>query len=153
MQSKALLIIIATLVGIALVAIVMYLFRLLAKMQASGNIDVNTMAVGCTGRVYLTIPGERKGEGKVQITIGGAVREYNAVTESETPLKTGTPIRVVDALIQADKRFELVVLPGQRHGFGPMNEYFFWKMADWYSRWLMGDRKNRPVDIPELNND
>ena len=39
-QSKALLIIIATLVGIALVAIVMYLFRLLAKMQASGNIDV-----------------------------------------------------------------------------------------------------------------
>ena len=61
--------------------------------------------------------------------------------------------RVVDALIQANKRFELVVLPGQRHGFGPMNEYFFWKMADWYARWLIGDRKNRPVDIPELNND
>jgi hypothetical protein len=34
----------------------------------------------------------------VQITISGAVREYNAVTESETPLKTGTPVRVVDAI-------------------------------------------------------
>ena len=96
-QSKALLIIIATLVGIALVAIVMYLFRLLAKMQASGNIDVNTMAVGCTGRVYLTIPGERKGEGKVQITINESVREYQALTDGDT-IKTDTPIKVVEVI-------------------------------------------------------
>jgi len=61
--------------------------------------------------------------------------------------------RVVDALIKANKRFELVVLPGQRHGFGNMNEYFFWKMADWYSRWLIGDKSTREVDIEELNND
>ena len=62
-------------------------------------------------------------------------------------------IRVMDALIKADKRFEFVLLPGQRHGFGDMNEYFFWKMADWYSRWLMGDRRERSVDIAEMNND
>ena len=53
----------------------------------------------------------------------------------------------------ANKRFELVVLPGQRHGFGDMNDYFFWKMADWYSRYLIGDRRERPIDIAELNND
>ena len=62
-------------------------------------------------------------------------------------------IRVVNDLIKANKRFELVILPGQRHGFGDMNEYFFWKMADWYARWLIGDKRERPVDIPELNND
>ena len=62
-------------------------------------------------------------------------------------------IRVVDALIRAGKRFEFVLLPGQRHGFGDMNEYFFWKMADFYTRNLMGDRRERPVDIPEINND
>ena len=62
-------------------------------------------------------------------------------------------IRVVDALIKANKRFEFVLLPGQRHGFGDMNEYFFWKMADWYSRWLIGDKRERPVDISQLNND
>ena len=61
-KSKALLIVIAALVGIALVAIVMYLFKLLAKMQQSGTIDVYKQAVGCTGRVYLTIPGERRGD-------------------------------------------------------------------------------------------
>jgi dipeptidyl aminopeptidase/acylaminoacyl peptidase len=62
-------------------------------------------------------------------------------------------IRVVDALIRAGKRFEFVLLPGQRHGFGDMNEYFFWKMADFYTRNLMGDRRERPVDIAEINND
>ena len=62
-------------------------------------------------------------------------------------------IRVVDALIRANKRFEFVLLPGQRHGFGDMNEYFFWKMADWYSRWLIGDKKEHEIDIAELNND
>lgn len=62
-------------------------------------------------------------------------------------------IRVVDALIRANKRFEFVLLPGQRHGFGDMNEYFFFRMADHYARYLMGDPACRPVDIIELNND
>ena len=96
-KSKALLVIISVLVGIALVAIVMYLFRLLSKMQQSGNIDVNKEAVGCTGKVYLTIPGERSGEGKVQITISNAVREYIALTDGDT-IKTGTPIKVTEVI-------------------------------------------------------
>ena len=62
-------------------------------------------------------------------------------------------IRVVDALIRANKRFDLVVLPGQRHGFGDMNEYFFWRMADYYSQWLMGAPPRTEVDIPQMNND
>lgn len=62
-------------------------------------------------------------------------------------------IRVVNALIRANKRFDMLILPGQRHGFGDMNEYFFWKMADYYTLHLMGDRTPRPVDISERNND
>ena len=61
-------------------------------------------------------------------------------------------IRVVNALIRSNKRFDMLVLPGQRHGFGDMNDYFFWKMADYYTLHLMGDRTPRPVDIPEMNN-
>ena len=96
--SAALRIFVSVLIGMALVAAVMYLFKWLSSMQQSGNINLQKSAAGCEGKVYLTVPAARGGEGKVQITIGGAVREYNAVTESETPLKTGTPIRVVDAL-------------------------------------------------------
>lgn len=61
-------------------------------------------------------------------------------------------IRVVNALIRANKRFEMLILPGQRHGFGDMDEYFFWRMADFYSRYLIGDYQNS-VDIPQMNND
>ena len=96
-SSMTLLLIVSVLVGLALVAIVMYLFKWLSGMQQSGNIDVYKTAVGCQGQVYLTIPGERSGEGKVQITINNAVREYTALTDSDT-LKTGTPIKVVEVL-------------------------------------------------------
>lgn len=96
--SKTLLILVSALIGVALVAAVMYLFKWLAGMQQSGNINLQKSASGCEGKVYLTIPAARCGVGKVQITIAGAVREYDVVTESEADLKTGTQIRVVDAL-------------------------------------------------------
>ena len=96
-KSTAVLVIIAVLVGIALVALVMYMFKWLYSMQQSGNINVYKSAVGCQGKCYLRIPAERGGEGKVQITIQGAVREYNAVTDGDE-IKTGTSVKVLEAI-------------------------------------------------------
>lgn len=95
--STALLIGVALLVGVIFVAIVMYLFKWLWSMQASGNINVEKSAVGCEGKVYLTIPAERKGSGKVQITINDSVREYTALTDGDE-LKTGTDIKVTEVI-------------------------------------------------------
>lgn len=95
--SVPLLLIVSALIGMALVAIVMYLFKWLSSMQQSGNINLYKAAVGCLGSVYIPIPGERKGEGKVQISINQSVREYKAVTDSDT-LKTGAQIRVVEVI-------------------------------------------------------
>ena len=88
---------IAIVVGAVLVVIVMLLFKWLTDMQQSGNINVYKSAIGCEGTVYLTIPGERAGEGKIQITINNSVREYEAVTDGPT-LKTGARIRVVEVV-------------------------------------------------------
>ena len=96
--STALLMIIAVIAGGLLVFAVMWMFKWLSQMQQSGNIDVFKLAVGCQGKVYLTIPAARAGAGKVQITINESVREYDAVTDSDTAIKTGTPVRVVEAL-------------------------------------------------------
>lgn len=96
-QPKAVLFIVAFLVGVALVAAVMYMFKFLSSMQQSGNINLYKSAVGCHGTAYLSIPGERKGEGKVQISINGSIREYNAVTDDDS-IPTGTPIKVVEVL-------------------------------------------------------
>ena len=64
----------------------------------------------------------------------------------------GNTLRVVNALIRSNKRFDMLLLPGQRHGFGDMNEYFFWRMADYFSEHLLGERETS-TDIPQLNND
>lgn len=88
---------IAILVGVVLVILVMLLFKWLTNMQETGTINVYKSAVDCEGTVYLTIPGERAGEGKVQITINNAVREYAAVTDGPT-LRTGARIRVVEVV-------------------------------------------------------
>ena len=97
-KSKALLMLIAFAVGAAIVFAVMMMFKGLSKMQQSGNINVFESAVGCSGKVYLTVPGERKGSGKVQININNSVREYDALTDSEDDLKTGTSIKVTEVL-------------------------------------------------------
>jgi len=96
-ESVPVLLIISVIVGIGLVFAVMMLFKWLSGMQQSGNIDVFTSASGCQGKVYLTIPGERAGEGKVQISISNAVREYAAVTDGPE-LRTGASVRVVEAV-------------------------------------------------------
>ena len=97
-KSKALLMLIAFAVGAAIVFAVMMMFKGLSKMQQSGNINVFESAVGCSGKVYITVPGERKGQGKVQININNSVREYDALTDSEDDLKTGTSIKVTEVL-------------------------------------------------------
>ena len=56
-------------------------------------------------------------------------------------------IRVVNALIRANKRFEMLILPGQRHSFGDMDEYFYWRLVDFFSEHLKG-QKETSVDIP-----
>jgi len=59
-------------------------------------------------------------------------------------------IRMANALIKANKRFDFMLMPGQRHAFGDMTEYFFWLMGDYFTKHLLGDF-SQPVDIQEIN--
>lgn len=63
-------------------------------------------------------------------------------------------IRLANALMKAGKRFEFVIIPGQRHGFGPMTEYAFWKLADHFNKYLIGDfSHSNDVDMMEMDRD
>lgn len=59
-------------------------------------------------------------------------------------------IRMANALIKANKRFDFMIMPGQRHGFGDMTEYFFYLMGDYFAKHLLGDN-SQTVDITEMN--
>ncbi len=59
----------------------------------------------------------------------------------------GNSIRVANALINANKRFDFLLLPTQRHSFGNMDEYFYWRMVDYFTDYLIDGRQTQ-VDIP-----
>ncbi len=59
-------------------------------------------------------------------------------------------LRLADALIKANKRFDMFILPGQRHGYGNMADYFFWVRADYFSEHLLGSKADT-VDLLELS--
>jgi len=63
-------------------------------------------------------------------------------------------IRVANALMKAGKRFDFLIIPGQRHGFGDMTEYAFWKLADHFNKYLIGDFSSpEEVDLTEMDRD
>ena len=45
---------------------------------------------------------------------------------------------VVDALIRANKDFDLLLLPNQGHGFGTMSAYMMRRRWDYFVKWLLG---------------
>ena len=73
--------------------------------------------------------------------------------EIDNNVHPANTMRVANALIKANKRFDMKLLPTQRHGFGDMTEYFFWGMSDYFAKYLIGDQTERPVDLEEMNRD
>jgi dipeptidyl aminopeptidase/acylaminoacyl peptidase len=50
-------------------------------------------------------------------------------------------MRLVDALIKANKRFDMLIIPGARHGYGTEQPYFTQRMWDFFADHLLGDRQ------------
>lgn len=61
-------------------------------------------------------------------------------------------LRLVDALIKANKRFEMFILPGVRHSFNPAADYVNWLRGDFFSRHLLGTSDTN-IDITQINRD
>lgn len=77
-----------TLVGIA------YIMKLAVKLQDNGNIDLGS-AIGKVGTVYIPIPENMSGAGKVNLTVQERFIEIGAVTTAGRKLATGESIRVI----------------------------------------------------------
>lgn len=60
-------------------------------------------------------------------------------------------IRMVNAFMKANKRFDFMLFPGSRHGFRD-REYWFWRKADYFSKHLLGVETDF-VDLVEMNRD
>ena len=72
-------------------------------------------------------------KGKLLLSHGD---EDNNVSPSNT-------IRLVNALIQSGKRFDLMIYPGQAHSYGSMAGYASQLQAEYFAEFLLGDRSFR----------
>ena len=64
----------------------------------------------------------------------------------------GNSVRLVDALIKANKRFDFMIMPGQRHGFGQMSGYFNQMLKEYFATHLLGDDYSRSADMNDKGN-
>lgn len=87
-------------VGLAGMVAIALLLREALKLQYDGTLDLRN-AVGLEGSVYLTVPARRAAPGKVNVLVQSQLREFEALTDSETPIPTGAEI-LVTALIGED---------------------------------------------------
>lgn len=83
--------------GILFVVIFILLFRQLMKLENNSAVGVEE-TVGKNADVYLRIPAGRGGKGKVQLSIKGAVKEYNAVTDDAENIPSGTIVRITEII-------------------------------------------------------
>jgi len=86
----------ATATGVVAMFSVAWLMRGLHRLKAEGTVRIDR-AIGATGSVYLTIPAQRGGLGKVTLNIQNRTMEYQALT-AQGELPTGTRV-VVTAVV------------------------------------------------------
>ena len=91
-----LLYVIAAVIGFFFVWLYFFIRRQTMRLQSDGSINVKK-CIGSHCDVYLRIPAENSGTGKVQISINGSIHEYSAVTKGAL-LPSGSRARVVDVM-------------------------------------------------------
>lgn len=87
--------------GVLMMTLLAFLFKSVLKLRSDGNAD-NRNAIGTAGKVHLTIPASRSGEGKVHIMLQGSYVERNAVTDDTSPIPTGSEVVVIGISGQTD---------------------------------------------------
>ena len=89
-------VIVAILAGLAAVFLVYYLYRWMDSMRYQGNVSSEKL-LGATGTVYVRIPAQGKGPGKVLVTQQNRTMEYEALSVGKE-LTTGMQITVVKVI-------------------------------------------------------
>ncbi len=94
----ALSIAISLVLGFAAMLGVAKIIQLSGRLAQNGNFNMKN-AIGEIGSVYIPIPAQQKGTGKITISVGERFMEFDAVTDGEA-LSSNTRVRVTDILAE-----------------------------------------------------
>lgn len=91
--STGLLVVVSLLIGCAFVALFVFVYKQMMRLEKHGNVDFSD-AVGTTQTVYLRIPAQMTGRGKVQLSLNGSVFEVEALTQGDA-IASGQKVKIV----------------------------------------------------------
>lgn len=92
--NSYLLILVSVVTGVLFVLMFFFIYRQTRKLESNGAFDIKN----CEGKladVYLRIPANGEGKGKIQISVNGSVHELDAMSNGN-PIATGRKVRVVE---------------------------------------------------------
>ncbi|MBR5395531.1 MAG: NfeD family protein [Bacteroidaceae bacterium] len=95
-QNRFLLALAAIVCGCIMVGAFIIMYKQLMKLEGNGSYRIEE-SVGQVCEVYIRIPANRSGSGKVQISFHGSVQELPAQTEGEA-ISSGTKVRVKEVI-------------------------------------------------------
>ena len=95
-ENKWLLTLIAVLVGVAFVLMFFFIKKQTKKLEHNGAFEIAD-CVGKTVDVYLRIPANKSGKGKVQVSLNGSVHEFDAMTEGDS-IASGQKVEVMSVV-------------------------------------------------------
>jgi membrane protein implicated in regulation of membrane protease activity len=92
-SNPIVLVIMSLAVGVLFVYLFFIVMKQIQKLAENNSFDiVNTLHK--TAEVYLTIPENKRGKGKIMISVNGAFHELEAMTENEK-IQSGSVVKVV----------------------------------------------------------
>lgn len=94
--NRFLLTLVALLIGVGMLFLFFFIIRQIMKLAQDNSMKMES-AIGEICEVYLTIPGNGKGKGKVHVKVNQTLRELDAMTDGET-IPTGSMVKVVEVM-------------------------------------------------------
>lgn len=91
--NKVLLFIVALAVGILFLALFFLIIKQIRKLGEDNSFQIQE-TLGKKAEVYLRIPGEKGGKGKIHISVRGSVHELDAITTG-SDIPTGAVVTIV----------------------------------------------------------
>ena len=83
----------SVLVGLVFVVIFYFIYRSFIQMAENNTFNIDD-TIGKTADVYLRIPPNKSGKGKVLISIKGSVRELDAITTENAIIESGKSVKI-----------------------------------------------------------
>jgi len=56
-------------------------------------------------------------------------------------------VRLMNALMRANKRFEFILIPGKPHAYGDLQPYFTQRLMEYFAEHLLGDYQRNSADM------